>query len=82
MLTVHAKLFQGGTEFEKVFYTEDSLQDSLTYSKALGNVSQRWRFHHLIATASNRYDFQDPNLNGMVSVQPRRFRDWLHSAWS
>lgn len=74
--------FQGGIEFEKAFYTKGSLQDSLTYAKALGDVPQQWKFHHLIATASNRYDFQNPNLNGLVSMQPRRFRDWLHSSWS
>ncbi|KAK2758971.1 hypothetical protein FQN54_003069 [Arachnomyces sp. PD_36] len=77
-----AEAMTGGTEFEKVSYTEDSLQDSLTYARALGNVKEQWRLHHLIATAANRYDFQNPNLNGMVPVQPRRFRDWLYSAWA
>lgn len=40
------------------------------------------RAHHLIATASGRYDFNDVNLNQLVNVRPERFSDWLVRVWS
>lgn len=45
-------------------------------------MPEQWRLHQLLATVAGRYDFDSPNLNGMVDVQPIRFQDWLYAAWS
>jgi hypothetical protein len=55
---------------------------NLSYSKTVGDVPRQWRLYQLIATATGRYDFVDPNLNSMVDVQATGFQDWLFSAWS
>lgn len=39
------------------------------------------RIQELIATEQRRYDFEDPNLNPLVNVQPISFWNWLSAQW-
>ncbi|TVY41587.1 Oxidoreductase [Lachnellula subtilissima] len=39
------------------------------------------RFQELIATEQRRYDFENPNLNPLVNVQPVSFWNWLSAQW-
>ncbi|KAN0083238.1 hypothetical protein V8E54_002326 [Elaphomyces granulatus] len=71
-----------GTPFNRTIHTLQSLQTSLSYAKAVGNVPQQWRLHQLIVTTRGCYDFVDTSLNGMVDVQPKTFQDWLFAVWS
>lgn len=71
-----------GRPFERSSYTKESLQDVLTYARAVGDTTRERRILHLIVTAEGRYDFTNANLNSMVSVTPQRFRDWLAHAWA
>lgn len=54
----------------------------MTYAQIAGDAAKMWRLHNLAATAAGRYDFSNPNLNQMVSVVPKRFNEWLYTAWS
>lgn len=72
----------GVSQFNRVAHTEESLLNSLSFAKAVGNMPEQWRLYQLLATMAGRYDFDSPNLNGMVNVRPSRFRDWLYAAWS
>jgi hypothetical protein len=71
-----------GRPFERSNYTKESLQDVLTYARAVGDTTRERRIVHLIVTAEGRYDFNDVNLNSLVSVTPQRFREWLAEAWA
>jgi hypothetical protein len=71
-----------GRPFERSSYTEESLQDVLTYARAVGDTTRERRIIHLIVTAEGRYDFGNVNLNSLVSVTPQRFREWLAHAWA
>ncbi|KIW13879.1 hypothetical protein PV08_06660 [Exophiala spinifera] len=71
-----------GRPFEVSAITRSSLQDSLTYARAVGDRARESRLHHLLVTAENRYDFANTNLNQLVSVHPERFRDYLIRVWS
>lgn len=71
-----------GSPFQRTFHTPESLQNTLTYSVATGNVPQQWRLRHLIATLEGRYDYSQANLNELVSIQPKSFASWLYTAWS
>jgi len=72
-----------GVPFQRAIHTLETLQTSLSYAVATGNVPQQWRLRHLIATLSGRYDFSDANLNSqVVNIQPKRFGEWLYAAWS
>ncbi|OQV01592.1 Alcohol dehydrogenase GroES-like domain-containing protein isoform 2 [Cladophialophora immunda] len=66
-----------GRPFEVSGHTRSSLQDALTYARAVGDQARETRVHHLIATAEGRYDFVNTNLNQLVAVHPESFRDWL-----
>lgn len=39
------------------------------------------RIQELIATERRRYDFENPNLNPLVNVQPISFWSWLSGQW-
>ncbi|TVY19704.1 Oxidoreductase swnR [Lachnellula arida] len=39
------------------------------------------RIQELIATEQRRYDFENPNLNPLVNVQPILFWNWLSAQW-
>ncbi|OCT48174.1 NmrA-like family protein [Cladophialophora carrionii] len=71
-----------GRAFEISGHTRSSLQDALTYARAVGDRARETRVHHLITTAEGRYDFVNTNLNQLVSVRPESFRDWLLRVWS
>jgi hypothetical protein len=71
-----------GRAFEISGHTRSSLQDALTYARAVGDHAREARVHHLIATAEGRYDFVNTNLNQLVSLRPESFRDWLIRVWS
>ncbi|KAK7897136.1 hypothetical protein LTR67_005025 [Exophiala xenobiotica] len=71
-----------GRSFEISGFTGTSLQDSVTYARAVGDRARETRLHHLIATSENRYDFVNTNLNQLVSVHPERLRDFLIRVWS
>ncbi|KKZ68373.1 hypothetical protein EMCG_05959 [[Emmonsia] crescens] len=71
-----------GAQFEKAILTDESLENSLAYAKASGNLLHQWRLHHLLATTAGSYDFGSPNLHSLVNVKPQRFRDWLHASWA
>lgn len=77
-----AENFSTGVPFNRIVHTEESLQSCLSFAKAVGSMPEQWRLHQLLATVAGRYDFDSPNLNGMVDVQPIRFQDWLYAAWS
>lgn len=36
----------------------------------------------LMASLEGRYDFEDTNLNRVVSVVPTDFKTWLQRAWA
>ncbi|KEF58424.1 uncharacterized protein A1O9_06350 [Exophiala aquamarina CBS 119918] len=71
-----------GRAFEISGHTRSSLQDALTYARAVGDQSREIRMHHLIATAEGRFDFVNTNLNQLVSFRPEGFREWLVRSWS
>jgi hypothetical protein len=71
-----------GRPFERSSYTKESLQDVLTYARAVGDKTRERRIMHLIVTADGRYDFNNVNLNSVVSVTPQRFREWLSQVWA
>lgn len=71
-----------GRPFERSSYTKESLQDVLTYARAVGDKTRERRIMHLIVTADGRYDFNNVNLNSIVSVTPQRFREWLSQVWA
>jgi hypothetical protein len=71
-----------GVPFHRTIHTLETLQTSLSYAMAAGNVPEQLRLHHLIATLGGRYDFSDANLNSLVNVRPKRFGEWLYAAWS
>ncbi|KAL6247799.1 hypothetical protein RBB50_005147 [Rhinocladiella similis] len=71
-----------GRSFEISAITRSSLQDALTYARAVGDRGRERRLHHLLVTAENRYDFVNTTLNQLVSVHPERFRDYLIRVWS
>ncbi|KAL2008273.1 hypothetical protein VTN00DRAFT_8255 [Thermoascus crustaceus] len=77
-----AEIMRGVSQFNRIAHTEEFLLNSLSFAKAVGNMPEQWRLYQLLATMAGRYDFDSPNLNGMVNVQPSRFRDWLYAAWS
>lgn len=71
-----------GRPFERSSYTKESLQDVLTYARAVGDTTRERRILDLIVTAEGRYDFGNVNLNSMVNITPQRFREWLPHAWA
>ena len=71
-----------GRPFERFSYTKESLQDALTYARAVGDTTRERRIVHLIVTAEGRYDFSNVNLNSIVNVTPQRFREWLSHTWA
>lgn len=71
-----------GRTFEISGHTRSSLQDALTYARAVGDHARETRVHHLITTAEGRYDFVNTNLNQLVTIRPEGFRDWLLRVWS
>lgn len=71
-----------GRSFEISGHTRSSLQDSLTYARAVGDQSREVRVHHLIATAEGRFDFVNTNLNQLINFRPEGFREWLVRTWS
>ena len=71
-----------GRPFEISSHTRSSLQDALTYARAVGDHQRETRVHHLISTAEGRYDFVNTNLNQLVTIRPERFRDWLVRVWT
>jgi hypothetical protein len=71
-----------GRTFEIFGHTRSSLQDALTYARAVGDHARETRVHHLITTAEGRYDFVNTNLNQLVTVRPESFRDWMLRVWS
>ncbi|KAJ9266187.1 hypothetical protein DTO195F2_1302 [Paecilomyces variotii] len=77
-----AEHMMGVHQFHRVGHTVESLQHSLEYAKATGNMPEQWRLYQLLATAMGRYDFEEANLNTMVNVRPMNFRDWLCAVWS
>jgi len=68
--------------FEISNYSIESLQDEITIARAVHDSAREMLAHHLMVTANGRYDFNNINLNPLVSVQPERFRDWLLRVWS
>lgn len=72
---------ESGRSFEISGHTRTSLQDALTYARAVGDQSREGRVHHLIATAEGRFDFINTNLNQLVTFRPEGFRDWLVRVW-
>ena len=75
-------LSNAGRAFEISGHTRSSLQDALTYARAVGDHARETRVHHLITTAEGRYDFVNTNLNQLVTVRPESFRDWMLRVWS
>lgn len=71
-----------GQNFERAYYPPEALHDALTYALFAPDVVEQLRLHTLIATAESRFDFDDPNLNALVNIQPVRFADWLRTQWS
>ncbi len=71
-----------GRTFEISGHTRSSLQDALTYARAVGDQAREARVHHLITTAEGRYDFVNTNLNQLLTMRPESFRDWLLRVWS
>ena len=71
-----------GRPFEISGHTRSSLQDALTYARAVGDHAREIRVHHLITTAEGRYDFVNTNLNQLVTIRPESFRDWLVRVWA
>lgn len=71
-----------GRSFEISGHTQSSLQDALTYARAVSDRSREAQVHHLIATAEGRFDFASTNLNQLVSFRPEGFREWLVRSWS
>ncbi|KAI1129084.1 isoflavone reductase [Nemania abortiva] len=46
------------------------------------NDEERWfSMQHLLQTADGRYTFGDANLNELVDIEPRGFRQWLYDNW-
>ncbi|EXJ83208.1 hypothetical protein A1O1_06827 [Capronia coronata CBS 617.96] len=70
-----------GRQFEISGHTRSSLQDALTYARAVGDRGREIRVHHLMATAEGRYDFVSTNLDQLVTIRPEKFRDWLVRVW-
>ncbi|PGH02593.1 hypothetical protein AJ79_07597 [Helicocarpus griseus UAMH5409] len=79
---VKAAEIMRGVSFEKTILSDESLEHSLAYAKASGNVVQQWRLHHVLATTAGCYDFTTPNLHSLVNVNPQRFSNWLYAAWA
>ncbi|ODH46303.1 hypothetical protein GX48_07610 [Paracoccidioides brasiliensis] len=71
-----------GVHFEKTLLTDESLETSLAHAKASSNILEQWSLHHLLATTAGCYDFGAPNLHSLDNVNPQKFCDWLHAAWS
>ena len=71
-----------GQHFQTSTFSVESLQDELTIARALEDGPREMRVHHLLATATGRYDFNGPNSNEYVDLQPERFIDWLMRVWS
>jgi len=71
-----------GRQFEISNYSIESLQNEITIARAVHDPAREMLAHHLMVTANGRYDFNNVNLNQLVSVQPERFRDWLLRVWS
>ena len=71
-----------GHDFERAYYAPETLQDALTYARVSQDIGEQLRLHTLIATAESRFDFSDPNLNGLVNIQPMRFANWLQARWA
>ncbi|KAI9873543.1 MAG: hypothetical protein M1830_000294, partial [Pleopsidium flavum] len=65
-----------GQNFERASYAPEALQDALTYARFDQDVEEQLRLYTLIATAESRFDFRDPNLNGLVNIQPVSFAEW------
>ncbi|KIV84036.1 hypothetical protein PV11_06011 [Exophiala sideris] len=80
-IVVVAETIQGRS-FETSAYTRSSLQDALTYARAVGDRRREIQNHYLIATAEGRFDFANANLNHLIPIQPERFRDYLVRVWS
>ncbi|KAG9242900.1 isoflavone reductase family protein-like protein [Calycina marina] len=76
-----AETVRGGGLFSTDIIDARHLQSLLETANYCQDFFKANRMHELMATEQRRYDFEHPNLNGMVNVVPVSFYDWLVSQW-
>ncbi|KAH8586891.1 isoflavone reductase family protein-like protein [Bisporella sp. PMI_857] len=72
---------KGGAKFSTNIIEVRDLQLHLEQAIYYQDVYSANRVHELMATEQARYDFERPNLNGLVTITPppESFWDWLRS---
>ncbi|KAF8857786.1 isoflavone reductase family protein-like protein [Acephala macrosclerotiorum] len=75
-----AESIKGATFFTEVIAPGD-LPAHLDFANYHQDYAKVARIQELIATEQRRYDFRQPNLNALVSVEPEPFWDWLRDHW-
>ena len=76
------RLTRAGRHFDVSRHTRKSVTDALTYARAVQDKRRETKLLHLIATAEGRNDFQEANLNQLLSLRPESFQEYLTRVWS
>jgi hypothetical protein len=80
------KLEYSHTDLGALFSTEviqaRHLNTHLEHAMYYQDYAKAAHIQELKATEQRRYDFTQPNLNGLVNVVPETFGNWLQNHWS
>ncbi|KAH8599180.1 isoflavone reductase family protein-like protein [Bisporella sp. PMI_857] len=78
-----AEAIKGGALFSTDIIEARDLQLHLEQAIYYQDVYKTNKIHELMATEQRRYDFEQPNLNELVTINPppESFWDWLRSQW-
>ncbi|MCJ1306775.1 hypothetical protein MMC25_000418 [Agyrium rufum] len=68
--------------FERAYHNTATLNSAMLFAQTSANVKDQLRYLTLLAIGNGEFDFDDANLNGMVSVVPTPFQEWLQLAWA
>lgn len=71
------ELTHQGTLFTTDVIQAGDLQAHIEHADFYQQYDKLNRMHELQATEKGRYDFENPNLNALVDVEPTSFWDWL-----
>ncbi|KAI0540538.1 hypothetical protein GGR58DRAFT_511654 [Xylaria digitata] len=69
-------------EFEVISRPHSEIVEWLNYWHQNNNEEKWFAMQHLLQTANGRYSFGEANLNDLVNIQPKSFRQWLYEQWN
>ncbi|KAI1178599.1 isoflavone reductase [Nemania sp. FL0916] len=68
-------------EFEVISRPYNELMEWLNYHHQNNNEAGWLAIQHLLQTANGRYNIGNANLNDLVNIEPKGFRQWLSENW-